>query len=70
MFNTVSSMILKCASLPAACPQFLRSTRQAILPERKKVALAHEQWVVPSFNSHVGFEAGFYDEDNAITYFD
>jgi len=31
---------------------------------------AAEQWVVPSFNSAVGFGYGLYDEDTEVVYFD
>ncbi len=31
---------------------------------------AQRQWIVPAFNSKTGFEAGMYDEDTEIMYYD
>lgn len=43
--------------------------RKHVIPELKAMHIEAESWVVPTYNSRLGFEEGFYDEETQIIYF-
>ncbi|KAG2494361.1 hypothetical protein HYH03_007418 [Edaphochlamys debaryana] len=54
-------------------PQYLRARQRApVVPQPKNPLPEAEaaSWAVPSYNSEIGFQDGFYDEDSQTIYFD
>ncbi|GIM05384.1 hypothetical protein Vretimale_9856, partial [Volvox reticuliferus] len=54
-------------------PQYLRQRQRSPVIPAPAVPLPEgttESWAVPSYNSEVGFQDGFYDENSQVIYFD
>ncbi|GIL53685.1 hypothetical protein Vafri_9318, partial [Volvox africanus] len=54
-------------------PQYLRQRQRGPVIPAPAVPLPEgttESWAVPSYNSEVGFQDGFYDENSQVIYFD
>jgi hypothetical protein len=54
-------------------PQYLRQRQRPPVippPVRPLPEGTAESWIVPSYNSELGFQDGFYDENSQVIYFD